>query len=85
MMYFKFHGLKPAERIRYRKDFMPDNYEEILMEAVQLRREVPKRSIEQIIQILEMEQRVAPGVLKRPTLQRHMYQTGFKTDPQMVL
>lgn len=56
---------------------MPDNYEEILMEAVQLRREVPKRSIEQIIQILEMEERVAPGVLKRPTLQRHMYQAGF--------
>lgn len=72
-----FHGLKPAERIRYRKDLMPDNYEEILMEAVQLRREVPKRSIEQIIQILEMEEKVAPGVLKRPTLQRHMYQAGF--------
>ena len=72
-----FHGLKPAERIRYRKDLMPDNYEEILMEAVQLRREVPKRSVERIIQILEMEERVAPGVLKRPTLQRHMYQAGF--------
>lgn len=39
---------------------MPDNYEEILMEAVQLRREVPKRSVERIIQILEMEERVAP-------------------------
>ena len=56
---------------------MPDNYEEILMEAVQLLREVPKRSVERIIQILEMEERVAPGVLKRPTLQRHMYQAGF--------
>ena len=44
--------IQNAERIRYRKDLMPDNYEEILMEAVQLRREVPKRSIEQIIQIL---------------------------------
>ena len=34
--------IQNAERIRYRKDLMPDNYEEILMEAVQLRREVPK-------------------------------------------
>ena len=72
-----FEGLKPVERIRYRKNIMPGNYEEILMEAVKLRREVPKRSIEQIIMILEMEGKVAPGVLKRPTLQRHMYQAGF--------
>ncbi len=48
-----FEGLKPAERIRYRKGAMPDNYKELLEEAVQLRREVPRRSIEQIILILE--------------------------------
>ena len=72
-----FEGLKPAERVRYRKDAMPDNYEELLEEAIQLRREVPRRSIEQIILILEMEGKAAPGVLKRPTLQRHMHQAGF--------
>ena len=72
-----FDGLKPAERVRYRKNAMPDNYEELLEEAIQLRREVPRRSIEQIILILEMEGKAAPGVLKRPTLQRHMYQAGF--------
>lgn len=70
-------GLKPAERVRYRKNAMPDNYEELLEEAIQLRREVPRCSIEQIILILEMEGKAAPGVLKRPTLQRHMYQAGF--------
>lgn len=72
-----FEGLKPAERIPYRRDLMPANYEELLAEAIQLRREVPHRSVEQIILILEMEGKVAPGVLKRPTLQRHMYQAGF--------
>ena len=72
-----FEGLRPEERVRYRKDSMPDNYEEILEEAIQLRREVPRRSVEQIILILEMEGKVAPGILKRPTLQRHMYQAGF--------
>lgn len=72
-----FEGLKPAERVRYKKDSMPDNYEEILAAAIQLRREVPRRSVEQIILILEMEGLVAPGALKRPTLQRHMYQAGF--------
>ena len=72
-----FEGLKPAERVRYKKEVMPDNYDEILQEAIQLRREVPRRSVEQIIFILESEGKVAPGVLKRPTLQRHLYQAGF--------
>lgn len=72
-----FEGLRPEERVHYRKDSMPDNYEEILAEAIQLRREVPRRSVEQIILILELEGKVAPGTLKRPTLQRHLYQAGF--------
>lgn len=72
-----FEGLRPAERVHYKKDAMPDNYEELLQEAIQLRREVPRRSVEQIILILETEGRVAPGVLKRSTLQRHLYQAGF--------
>lgn len=79
-----FEGLKPAERVRYKKDSMPDNYEEILAAAIQLRREVPRRSVEQIILILEMEGLVAPGVLKRPTLQRHMYQAGFGAEHMEV-
>ena len=72
-----FHGLKPAEPVHYCRSKMPANYDEILQQAIQLRREVPRRSIEQIILILEAEGWVAPGVLKRPTLQRHLYQAGF--------
>lgn len=74
-----FDGLKPVERVRYRKSVLPENYEELLQEAIQLRREVPQRSVKQIITILEMEERVEPGALSRPTLQRHLYQAGFGT------
>ena len=72
-----FGGLRPEERDHYQSSALPDNYDELLEEAIQLRREVPRRSVEQIILILELEGKVAPGILKRPTLQRHMYQAGF--------
>ena len=72
-----FEGLKPRARHYYQKGNLPDNYKELVQEAIQLRREVPSRSVEKIILILEMEKRVAPGVLKRSTLQRHMYEAGF--------
>ena len=72
-----FEGLKPRARHYYQKGNLPDNYEELVHEAIQLRREVPSRSVEKIILILEMEKRVAPGVLKRSTLQRHLYEAGF--------
>ena len=56
---------------------LPENFDELVSEAIQLKREVPSRSISQIILILEMEGRVAPGALKRSTLQRHVYDAGF--------
>lgn len=51
--------------------------EEIADEAVLLRREVPTRSIRQIITILEMEGLVAPGEIKRSTLQDHLMKRGY--------
>lgn len=72
-----FDGLKPAERTYYSKDNKPENYDELLEDAIQLRREVPRRSVEQIILILESEGKVAPGVLKRSTMQRHLFNAGF--------
>lgn len=51
--------------------------EEILDEAVMLRREVPTRSVRQIITILEMEGLVAPGQVKRSTLQDHLMKRGY--------
>ena len=79
-----FAGLKPVERTSPRSTQLPENYDELLAEAIQLKREVPKRSVEKIIFILEGEGRVAPGVLKRSTLERHLYKAGFgKRQMQM--
>ncbi|MCD8075289.1 MAG: hypothetical protein LUF27_09725 [Lachnospiraceae bacterium] len=50
---------------------------ELVAEAIQLKREVPERSVSQIIYILELEGRVEPGRLKRSTMQRYLYKAGF--------
>ena len=70
-----FNGLKPKERGSTLP--LPDNFQTLLDEAIQLRREVPSRSVKKIIDILELEGKVAPGVLKRSTLQRHLANAGF--------
>jgi len=72
-----FDGLRPKDHSPRNKDSLPDNFEELLQQAIQLRREVPSRSVDKIITILELEGRVAPGVLKRSTLQRHLFNAGF--------
>ena len=61
-----FEGLKPAARDRRNAGVVP---EDLLAEAILLRREVPSRSDQQIIEILEMEGRAQAGYLKRTTLQ----------------
>jgi len=73
----QFNGLRPMNREKRRSQALPENFEEIVGEAIQLKREVPRRSVRQIIKILEIEGWVAPGVLKRSTLQRYLYQAGL--------
>ena len=73
----QFSGLKPATRKKHRSQKLPENFEFLVEQAIQLRKEVPERSVAQIILILEMEGHVAPGVLKRSTLERHLYKRGF--------
>ena len=73
----QFSGLKPATRQKHRSQKLPENFEFLVEQAIQLRKEVPERSVAQIILILEMEGHVAPGVLKRPTLERYLYKRGF--------
>lgn len=72
-----FSGLKPLNREQRRSRKLPANFDELLDQAVQLKREVPKRSVNQIIYILELEGRVAPGILKRSTMERYLYKAGF--------
>ena len=80
----EFQGLQPQDRKKHRKQPLPTNIDELLAEAIQLKREVPQRSVAQIIAILELERRVLPGKLKRSTLQRHLYEAGYgKAQLQM--
>ena len=47
------------------------------MTTITIKKEVPTRSVARIILILELEGWVAPGVLKRSTLQRYLYRAGL--------
>ena len=69
-----FDGLKPAGREGRVRDAIT---EEVLQEAILLRREVPGRSIPQIIEILEMEGKVPVGLIKRTTLQDKLQEKGY--------
>ncbi len=75
-----FSGLIPANRKKHSSKVLPLNYDALVEQAIQLRKEVPERSIAQIITILELEGMVAPGVLKRSTLERHLYKAGFGSE-----
>lgn len=72
-----FSGLKPAEKTGGQSSKLPDNFPELLQEAIQLKREVTTRSVNQIIFILEGEGKAEPGVLKRSTLQRYLFNAGL--------
>ena len=72
-----FTALKPANRAQRRSMKLPKNFDEVLQQAILLKREVPLRSVEQIIYILEGEGWVKPGELKRSTLQRYLYNAGY--------
>jgi len=69
-----FVGLKPVGREGKARIAIP---EELIQEAILLRREVPGRSIPQIIEILEMEGKAPVGLLKRTTLQDKLQEKGY--------
>jgi len=72
-----FGGLKPKGKGQHKnEDAIPAN---ILEQAILLRRQVPGRSIAQIIQILEWEELVQPGQIKRSTLQEKLAERGYST------
>lgn len=71
-----FEGLKPKGRGRSPHESIAP---ELLDQAILLRREVPNRSVAQIIQILEWEGKAQPGELKRSTLQEKLARCGYST------
>lgn len=72
-----FGGLQPKGKGRQPSDgtIAP----EVLEQAILLRREVPTRSVSQLIQILEWEGRTAPGSVKRSTLQERLADRGYSS------
>lgn len=72
-----FEGLVPMNREKRRSQKLPENWEAIVGEAIQLKREVPKRSVRQIILILETEGWAPIGVIRPSTLQRYLYNAGL--------
>ena len=56
---------------------LPEDFPDIVQAAIALRKECPTRSVKNIIQILELEGRIAPGTVSRSTLQRHLQKQGF--------
>ena len=72
-----FDGLKTVDRSGMGAGKLPENFDDLLSQAIVLKREVPNRSVSQIIRILELEGRVPEGVLRRSTLQDHLYAAGY--------
>ena len=71
-----FSGLKPVPRVYRGPNAIP---EELLEEAILLRREVPSRSVSQIIEILELEGKAPVGLLRRTTLQEKLSTRGYSS------
>ena len=71
-----FSGLLPKGKGRKQTEAIPIY---LLEQAILLRREVPSRSVSQIIQILEWEGKAEPKQLKRSTLQERLMERGYSS------
>jgi transposase InsO family protein len=72
-----FDGLKPASGYTRPDARLPEDFSKVVAAAIELRRESPARSVNDIIKILEMEEAIAPGTVARSTLQRKLQEEGF--------
>jgi transposase InsO family protein len=79
-----FDGLKPKETSSRENHLLPDNFQEIVDTAVELRRECPGRSVNDIIRIMELENVITKGSVSRSTLQRHLHNRGFGSHQMKV-
>jgi putative transposase len=70
-----FEGLKP--QVREKKGSLQNQDPNLLKRAIELRKELPSRSVEQVIRILELEEQVQVGVLKPRTLSLYFKEMGW--------
>lgn len=76
-----FNGLLPEGKNSDAKYKIPPD---IVSAAIQLRRELPSRSIPTIIEILEMEGKAEKGFLKRTTLQDALQREGYSSSMMKI-
>lgn len=76
-----FDGLKPKAPSRSGRSKIP---EELIEEAIRLRREIPKRSILEIIRILEWEGLAEPGFIRKSTLQDQLAARGYSSRQMLT-
>jgi len=79
-----FDGLKPKQTASRENHLLPDNFQEIVDTAVELRRECPGRSVNDIIRIMELENVITKGSVSRSTLQRHLHNRGFGSHQMKI-
>lgn len=70
-----FEALKP--KVREKQGSLKAMDLAVLENAIALRKELPSRSVEQIIRILELEEKVPRGILKPRTLSRYFQEQGW--------
>lgn len=70
-----FEGLKP--KLKQKQGSLNGVNPAVLDRAIALRKELPSRSVDQIIRILELEEMVPPGRLKARTLSRYFQEQGW--------
>lgn len=69
-----FEELRP--QLREKKGSLNQLDPDILRRALEFRRELPSRTVDTVIRLLELEGKVAPGVLKTRTLSRYFQEQG---------
>lgn len=79
-----FDGLKPKQIESRDHGLLPDNFAEIVDTAIELRRECPSRSVNDIIRIMELENFIPKGSISRSTLQRHLHNRGFGSHQMKI-
>ena len=79
-----YEGLMPSPGTARNTSELPGNFDEIVTQAIQLRQELPNRSVPQIIKVLEYEGYAKPGEIKRSTLQRHLQKAGYSSKQMRV-
>lgn len=70
------NGLLPLPRGHGMGTTLPVNFDDLLQDAMSMKREVPTRSVRNIIRTLELEHKVEANVLKRSTMQRYFQRAG---------